>query len=275
MTVHNRKDITLNCLDHLFQSDLQGFDICVYLVDDGCTDGTGDAVKHLYPEVRIIKGNGNLYWNHGMLLAWKEALKSKQDFFLWLNDDTFIFPNAIKLALDSYLSVEPLSIISGSTCSEKTSVGTTFGGLKNKRILHPNGELQILDQFWGNFVLVPQCVVERIGILDSRFKHYFGDTEYSMRAGANGVSMYLAPEYVGVCEVNCSKPKCFDESYGIIERWRAMHTPLGKSLSDTFYLYSKYNGRLYASLLCLDSFLRMIFPTKWLVFKQHLKKLVN
>ena len=40
MTVHNRKQVTLSCLDALFKSHLNGCRFDVYMTDDGCTDGT-------------------------------------------------------------------------------------------------------------------------------------------------------------------------------------------------------------------------------------------
>ena len=58
MTVHNRKEKTLMCLDNLFRQKVPN-DIAVevYLTDDGCTDGTSEAVKIKYPNVHIINSS--------------------------------------------------------------------------------------------------------------------------------------------------------------------------------------------------------------------------
>ncbi|MCG8688965.1 MAG: glycosyltransferase, partial [Desulfobacterales bacterium] len=81
MTVHNRRDTTLACLKTLFAQQLpQDVELTVYLVDDGSTDGTGAAVARQYPSVRLIRGNGTLYWNGGMFLALGEAVKKQHDF---------------------------------------------------------------------------------------------------------------------------------------------------------------------------------------------------
>ena len=81
MTVHNRKSTTLNCLEHLYANNLEGYQYQVYLVDDASTDGTADAVQKMFPKVKIIHGNGELYWNRGMIKAWEEAAKDKPDFY--------------------------------------------------------------------------------------------------------------------------------------------------------------------------------------------------
>ena len=46
-----------------------------------------EAVGKMFPQVHIIKGDGNLFWNRGMYMAWQAAIKEKDyDFYLWLND---------------------------------------------------------------------------------------------------------------------------------------------------------------------------------------------
>ena len=131
ITCHNRKDKTLYCLQSLFnQNDLgQNFRIEVFLVNDGCIDGTADAIGLVFPQVKVIQGNGNLYWNRGMHLAWDSAATDKDfDYFLWLNDDTFLFENALNIIFqDSF----PDSIVCGSTLGQKDQ-GTTYGGFNKK-----------------------------------------------------------------------------------------------------------------------------------------------
>ena len=79
MTVHNRKAKTVRCLQSLQDTWLpcrEQFGVEVFLTDDGCTDGTADAVSRLtldFP-VRILPGDGSLFWNGGMIQSWKAAL---------------------------------------------------------------------------------------------------------------------------------------------------------------------------------------------------------
>ena len=50
MTVHNRREKTLLCLERLFANRMpEGYSMAVYLTDDGCTDGTAEAVSAQYP----------------------------------------------------------------------------------------------------------------------------------------------------------------------------------------------------------------------------------
>lgn len=59
--VHNRREVTRACLLHLAALGLpEDFVICV--VDDGCTDGTSEMLAAESPWVRVVRGDGNLYW---------------------------------------------------------------------------------------------------------------------------------------------------------------------------------------------------------------------
>lgn len=89
----------------------------VYLTDDGCTDGTPEAVRQQFPQVHIIHGDGNLFWNRGMYTAWQEAAKKDYDFYLWLNDDTFVYPDMLSALLHASQQKENKAIIVGPTQS--------------------------------------------------------------------------------------------------------------------------------------------------------------
>ena len=104
LTCYNRREKTLNCLKSLFNCQLpENHTLVVYLVDDDSSDGTSKAVRNDFPKVNVISGNGNLFWNKGMRLAWETASQTNDyDFYLWLNDDTILDNNAIFQLLETY-----------------------------------------------------------------------------------------------------------------------------------------------------------------------------
>ena len=75
MTVHNRRETTLKCLRHLKNMiyDRGKLNLDVFMTDDGCSDGTVEAVNRDFPDVTVIHGNGELFWNRGMYAAWQKA----------------------------------------------------------------------------------------------------------------------------------------------------------------------------------------------------------
>ena len=194
ITCHNRKDKTIQCLTALYaQAGLGGFyTIEVFLVDDASNDGTGEAIKNQFPEVNIIQGNGNLFWNRGMHLAWKTASTVKDfDYYLWLNDDTFLYKNAIIMLLNGSQLLNKKSVICGSTVSLETNTISYGGFSKESKMLIPNGKLQEVFAINGNCVLIPKYVFKIIGILDRRFPHAIGDFEYGMRVRKRKLKSYI------------------------------------------------------------------------------------
>src|SRR5688572_9899381 len=90
--VHNRKELTLRCLESLGQADLSGIDLHVIVVDDGSTDGTADALAEHYPDVMVIKGDGNLWYTAGTNVGLKAALERDPDYILAINNDSEFDP---------------------------------------------------------------------------------------------------------------------------------------------------------------------------------------
>lgn len=262
MTVHNRKDTTLACLKQLFLNKSDESELEVYLVDDGSTDGTSEAVAKLYPKVIVIKGDGTLFWCRGMIEAWKYASKATPDFYLWLNDDTLLFESAVNDILSSYSTVDPISVISGAIVS---SDGTTvsYGGKVNNRLVAPNGTMQELDKFNGNFVLVPKQVYDQFGMLDSHFHHAYGDWEYGIRLKRNGVKLYLTPSFVGTCDRHDKLPKCYNSEVGFIQRFKHLYSPIGPCPSSAFTYDIKCRSLVKAVLNYLYMNIRCAFPFFW------------
>lgn len=238
MTCHDRKEKTINCLRNLFQQSLPSrIYIDVYLVNDGCTDGTEIAVKENFPQVIIIEGNGNLFWNRGMCLAWEEARKHNEyDAVLWLNDDTILFENALKEII-KLASQYPDSIIVASIASTDRKK-VTYGGFINNKLIEPDGTLQICDKFNGNCVLVPATVSDIIGFLDPYYRHAKGDSDYSMRAYHAGIKNIISP-IVGTCDRNPIAPIWNKGS--IVNRFKKLYSPLGNNPKEIYHFYRKYS----------------------------------
>ena len=265
ITCHNRKEKTLSCLQVLFNQYGLGeeFTIEVFLVDDASTDGTSEAIKSQFPKVNIIKGNGNLYWNRGMHLAWETAVSTRDfDFYLWLNDDTFLFENAIQTLLEI---IYPFCIITGTTQSQ-INHKPTYGGYITilKNLISPNGSYQQCDYSNGNCVLVSKYVYEKFGNLDPIFHHALGDFDYILRARKMGIEIYVAPHFIGFCENHENIPKWRSNSLNVINRLKNLYTPLSGCCPTEYFVFdNRHNGLLKACIHFISIHVRCIFPNLW------------
>lgn len=264
LTVHNRKAKTLECLQRLYaQLPLDGYQVDVYLTDDGCTDGTPEAVRQQFPQVHIIHGDGNLFWNRGMYTAWQEAAKEDYDFYLWLNDDTLLLPNALKSLLDTSQSKLNRAIIVAANRAKNEEKVTYSGHNKNGKIT-PNGSLQSCDTFNGNCVLIPRYVYQKLGNLDWKFRHAIGDLDYGYRAKRAGIEMYVSSEYLGICDNNPKLPAWARKEVPLLKRLKNLYSPLGYAEPIPFFHYERKNfGLMTAIKHFISIHIRVLFPQLW------------
>lgn len=265
LTVFNRKDKTLECLKRLYaQLPLDGCQVDVYLTNDGCTDGTPETVKKQFPDVNIINGNGNLYWNRGMYTAWHEAAKKDYDFYLWLNDDTYVYYNMLCALLKASSVKNDKAIIVGATQSLDGKNITYGGRLSNGNIPTPNGELKTVSHFNGNIVLVPRYVYNKLGNLDYYFTHSKGDFDYGLRASKVGIEMYQVGECLGECDLHESLDKWCNPKVPFVQRWKMLHRPNGMPPKETFHLEKRHKGLFIAIFHYLTIHIRCLFPNIWI-----------
>lgn len=266
LTVFNRKEKTLECLKRLYSLlPLDGYQVDVYLTDDGCTDGTPEAVAEQFPQVNVIHAKGDLFWNRGMWTAWDTAAKAKDyDFYLWLNDDTFVYGNMLKVLTDAAVETNEKAIIVGATESTDHS-GITYGGrLKNGGIPKPDGSLMEVDYFNGNIVLIPKSAYKVLGNLDHYFTHSKGDFDYGMRAKKAGVAMYQAGEVLGECDAHTTFDKWCNPDVPFAQRWKMLNRPNGMPPKETFHLEKRHKGIVMACVHFVSIHLRCLFPVFWL-----------
>jgi GT2 family glycosyltransferase len=265
ITCHNRRNKTIACLISLFDCSLPvSFTFDVFLVDDGSTDGTADAIKSKFPVVNIIHGDGNLFWNRGMRLAWATASgRDDYDSYLWLNDDTFLVKDALNIILSANEKTFGNSILVGSTISIKNQLLTYGGFVFPDTLIQPNGELQKCDFFNGNFVLVPFKVFNILGNLDGIFYHNLGDIDYGLRASKNTISSFIVADFVGYCEPHLSNPICFNVSYNLFTRLKHLYTPLGNN-PLIFFAFDRKNFNILKAITHFFTIhLRVLFPFLW------------
>ena len=258
LTCHNRKEKTLACLQALEEQVLPPrCHLDIILVDDGSADGTGEAVRAAYAHVNVLQGNGSLFWNGGMRVAFAHALRAGYDHYLWINDDTVLYPEALSVLLNTYHILrcregKTSLIIAGSTRDSATGAPTYGGRVRCSRwhplkyaLIRPSNQPVSCDVMNGNCVLIPHVVAQRTGNLDSRFTHAIGDFDYAMRARKLGAAVWIPPGYVGTCPKNSKRGGWRDTRLPIGKRWSRMRGAKGLPPREWLEYARRYAGWLW------------------------------
>ena len=220
ITCHNRKEKTISSLRHLYaakerydSTSEEKLDIVLYMTDDGCTDGTSEAVRNAFPdkEIHIQQGDGNLYWAGGMNCSWQVAAKDREwDYYLLLNDDTDMTADCFKQLFEAeqYACTRhgKEALVAGIIASKEKRSEVTYGGdvfltrftAKLQR-LTPSGKPQPCDLLNANIMFVPNSIFRIIGVFYP-YQHGCADSDYSVMARRAGFPVLVTSGICGHCD---------------------------------------------------------------------------
>jgi GT2 family glycosyltransferase len=200
MPTHNRREITRRFIEQLKSQSCQFF--MVLFIDDGCTDGTWDAIKD-YKPLRRIKGDGTLWWAGAMQKAYK-----------WLSKNGVTDTDMVMIANDD-------AILSNDFLEK------SLRGWQKNTIMMPSvfvGDLAVdgcayVDWKTGNMGLskTPNCCSTRCVILSAKdflrigrwhpvlLPHYFSDSEWTYRAVKMGIKIIKGENISIILEEDATK----------------------------------------------------------------------
>ncbi|MBI1803935.1 MAG: glycosyltransferase family 2 protein [Ignavibacteriae bacterium] len=206
---YNNKARLRTALSHWQRVDYDNFKLIV--INDGCTDGTKELLKSEFPHVIQLFGDGNLWYagccNEGL----RYALDNNFDYGTVFNDDIYVDPEILKaqvecarnyrgamLGIKSYKwgTDKILWSVGGYVTKRFIGLGLTFPG-KNQpddgSSFEEEFEVEILD---GAGQFYPLSIVRAIGFWDERYKAYYADVEYPLRARRKGFRLISNPKAI-------------------------------------------------------------------------------
>lgn len=282
LTCFNRKPKTLEALTHLYKAkeySTTPIKLDIYLTDDGSTDGTAEAVLKKFPEVRILKGTGELYWAGGMRNSWSSALKSEYHGYLLLNDDTNVFTDLFNVLerTEQYSIAEfgKTGIYIGSTEDHQTKKLSYGGAVYSNRFLAKYEKLvpseipQSCELGNANIMYVASEVVEKIGILSSEFQHGLADFDYTLTAVKKDIPVLITPGILGQCTNDNKNPYNAFRNASLKKRIQMLYHPIGLDFSSNLK-FMKRNFPLRLPFVFLSGWLKVLFPNFYINNRKNL-----
>lgn len=268
MTVYNRRDKTLSCIENCFrQIDALAaedkYEFTFFLNDDGSTDGLSEAIRARFPQVVLTSSQGDQYWIRGLCSAWNKAAEEDFDFYIWLDYALQLADDAFRILLENSSFLRHRAIIVGTVTGPDGKL--MYGGrTRSGKIIEPDPIIPtacgIID---GNLVLVPKYVFKSLGTLDIRFSQSLGDYDYAVRAIDKGITRVIAPGVLAKCERLLRYPIWRNSSYSLKERYRAVMSPKGRPFKELF-LYDLHNSGVFIAIAHFIKLnLLVLFPKRW------------
>lgn len=212
--VFNNLDFTKLCLERLEvgikRADSKLIESVIIITDDGSTDGTGEWLANNKKDVKVLQGDGNLWWSGGINLAARYALEDiKADYILWWNNDIEPDEDYFKNLYIRIQNNSDKNVIGSKIFMKGTNKVWGYGGYFNQR----NGakgmfgnwqddspefnQPKLVDWLPGMGSVFSSKVFSDVGYLDEeRFPQYHGDSDYTLRAKKKGYSITVYPDLI-------------------------------------------------------------------------------
>lgn len=261
-TCHNRKSKTLCALERLHcQQVPPQYKIQHVVVDDGCTDGTPTEIAHRFPHVKIIRGDGNLFWAGGMRFGWDHYVKFQHfDYLLAYNDDVVFrqdaVHNLIRIA-DGNEEVPERSdaVVVGSFLDDQNEL--SYGGLIRSfkflplhfKIAAPScHRLVHADTLNMNACLIPRSVSLQLGFLSPGFAHNAADIDFGLRANKLGVPIVVCPAILGICSRNLALDRFYLDMPSLYAAYKFLLSVKKSPFRERYLLCKRHGGWLWPVL---------------------------
>jgi GT2 family glycosyltransferase len=189
---------------------IQGFEIEIFVVDNGSQDGSGNEVKKAFPSVHLVENEKNL----GFAKAVNQGLeKASGRYILLLNPDTQVKNGAIERLIsfmDVHLDVGVVGAqLLNSDGSRQNSIAnfpSLATELLNKSLLRwlfpkvfPGKEKDYseaieVDSVIGACMMVRRDAINQVGLLDEEYFLFLEETDWCFRIKKAGWKIYHVPQ---------------------------------------------------------------------------------
>ena len=222
--VYNRVELTLKCVMSLQNQTVTGFSIIV--IDDGSTDDSLYLIRKQFPLVKVMHGNGNLWWAGATNAGINYAMTAGYNYIMCLNNDVEVandFIEQILLAAEK----KPDALIGAAGYNIKTGklnyIGSTFNWKKGiivdlleKYPERKEQNLIMLTNFIGRGLLIPVKVFEKIGLFNNYdFPQGLADLDFTLMAHRAGFEIYCSTKSKVFAHSDLHTSKEYFEKYNL------------------------------------------------------------
>lgn len=257
---YNTREMTLATIASVFeQAQAAAFEVIV--LDNASSDGSAEAIRERFPQVKLIASVENTGFGGGNNLAGEGALGRR---ILLLNPDTVVLDHAID-RLCAFADAHPDRGIWGgrtvfadgslnpASCWGRATLWSLFcmasglRALKDSPVFNPEGyggwrrdSTREVDIVAGCFLLIDTDLWRRLGGFDPAFFMYAEEADLCLRAHRLGARPTITPEATIIHHGHASEPKWTDQRVkvfaGRITLMKRHDGPVGAWLGKRLYV---------------------------------------
>jgi GT2 family glycosyltransferase len=204
----NGKEDTLECLESTIKIDYDNYEIVV--VDNGSTDDSVKSIREKYPQLKLIENKANLGYAEGNNVGIRYALSENADYILLLNNDTIVDKNLLTNFIEASQAYPQAGILGAKIYYFNTPDKIWFAGgtwkidkADSQHIgvnqIEDNvswNDIKEIDYACGCALLIKAEVVQKIGLLDSRFFLLWEEVDWCYRSKKLGYQCLIVPSAI-------------------------------------------------------------------------------
>lgn len=193
---------TLECLESVIHSDLEGLNIRIILVDNGSRDDSIPRIAARFPTITIVPLPRNLGFAGGFNAGINRGLDTDNELFLILNNDTTLQKDAIKLLCSAAWDISVPKILFYNQPHRLYAAGARWRLFPpsvvmigyRRRITQRHQRPGPLEYATGCAFLAKRKVFECVPGFDSDFENYLEDYDFFYRTNRANFSLGYVPE---------------------------------------------------------------------------------
>lgn len=189
----NNYEDTFECLKSLSNIKYPNFQIIV--VDNGSTDGSGQALADSFESADFIFNEDNMGFSGGMNTGIQRGLEEGADYIWLLNNDIVVTDKSVLQVLVEAMEENPeIGICSpviesradDSVWFENGHISWRSGATKHLEVAKNSGEMIESDYIPFCAALLSRELIESVGLIDDDYFLYYEDIDYCTRSSKKG-----------------------------------------------------------------------------------------
>jgi len=201
----NRKEVLLESLKAVTELDYPLYEIIV--VDNASTDGSVEAVKKQFPDVKVVENDKNYGAIGGKNIGLRNAMEAPVEYIYMVDNDIVGAKDSLSKLVEVAESDPKVGMVGAMMYDmSKPDIILSAGGTIDytENVSRGRGDAQKdvgqfsktepVDYLWGGALLARKSVLETVGLFDPGYVGYwFEDTDLSVRVRNSGNKILFCP----------------------------------------------------------------------------------